>query len=183
MAWWRSRSKGPTCRREHRWARDAEGEASKTQPAWAESAAWAAAKAASPFESLYTSVNHPALREEVLVPRPLPPHLSCSPARPACLRLRALALAILAQNTLPQISTQLISSLPSGLCSKVTLSSWPSLQRALFSPAYQPLDSPRLGGLRFPKVLCQFSDPLRSFCRPWTLGGPGTTLTNRIQQK
>lgn len=58
-----------------------------------------------------------------------------------------------AWNTLPQISTQLISSLPSGLCSKVTLSGRPSLQGGPFSPAYPPLDSPRLCGLCFPKVL------------------------------
>lgn len=154
MGWWRSRSKGPTCRREHRWARGGEGKASKTRQAWAESSARAAAKAASPFQSLYTSGNHLALRGGSAGP-PVPSHLA-SAAPQHAQRASAsgpLHLPSSAWNALPQISTQLISSLPSGLCSKVTLSGRPSLQKAPFSLAYPPLDSPRLCELCFSKVL------------------------------
>lgn len=116
----------------------------------------AAAKAPSPFQSFCASVNHSVLRVRHCLSRVRagPSQLTSSALHhPQCSCLKAFGLATLGLEHSSSHTPMGISSLPAGLCSKVTLSERPSLQRALsLLLAHHPI-SPYSVDCVFPKVL------------------------------
>lgn len=146
-------------------------------------------KAPCPWKSLHASAHCFLLRARrctstrhgvFQVRAPFPPRLSrSSPCQP-CPCLRASVLTIPCLNTLPHVPICLISSLPSGLCSKVTFAEKASLHPSLLLADHSHL----LHGLCFPKVCSNLSYPTRSFSSPFKMGGreaPVADLTNMVE--